>query len=85
MATENVNVKMAFVATTPDGKEFFSSVHEWPGVPYGGFVVMQKIAIGALAEMTKLGELQAMAYGGKHALAIQANKGGGGSGGGDKK
>jgi hypothetical protein len=56
-----VNVKAVFVATNLDGTPYFSSIQEWPNVDYEAFVQMEKIAVGALNEMTKLGDVQVAA------------------------
>lgn len=54
-----LNVRISFEITKPDGADYASTDLNYSNVPYAGVVAMQKIGMGALAQIQALGEANA--------------------------
>ena len=53
---ERLNVTIMFEASTPEGNPWHRTVLEYFDVPYATFVALEKVGVGALAELNKIGE-----------------------------
>jgi hypothetical protein len=51
-----LNVSVIFEVTNVDGSPYHKTELSYAGVPYYALVYMEKVLVGALAEMNKLGE-----------------------------